>query len=71
MKTYLGMLASVAKIKAKKFFKDESGLTVVELVVLIGIAVLLAIIFKDAIKTLIETLMKTITSTATDAVSGN
>ena len=30
MKTYLGMLASVAKIKAKKFFKDESGLTVVE-----------------------------------------
>ena len=66
---HLSVMASMAKAKVREIFCDETGATVVEIVVLMGVAVLLAIVFKDAIGSLIESLLNTITTNATDAVN--
>lgn len=53
----------------KNIFVDETGgLNVVEIVVLIGVAVLLAIVFKNQIAGVLETLFGKINGTAGGAV---
>lgn len=70
MRAYLGMMATVARIKVKKLFTDEKGaVDIVAIVVLIGIAVLLAVLFKDQIGNLIKTLLETITGDAKNTVT--
>ena len=59
MKAYLGMMATVAKIKVKQLFTDEKGeVNIVAIVVLIGIAVILALAFKDKIVDVLGDLFK-------------
>lgn len=67
----LMLMRAIAMAKLNKFFSNEDGLQIVEIVVIIGIVVLLALIFKKQIQTLLETLFGTITENATGAVGGN
>lgn len=68
---HLSVMASMAKMKAREIFCDETGaVDLITIVVLIGVAVLLAIVFKDAIGGLIESLLGTIETNATAAVGG-
>ena len=65
------ILATMAKLKIRDFFTDESGeVNIVTIVVLIGIAVLLAVVFKDEVEHLLTELFKTITGTADKAIKG-
>lgn len=62
------------KIVASSFtydlFHDEEGAVgLIEIVVLIGIAVVLALLFKEQITSLLTTLLSTITGKAQDAVN--
>ena len=58
-----------SRMAIQQFWADESGLQVVELVVIMGIGILLAIFFKKEISELIDTLMTTITGNATGTVN--
>ena len=54
----------------KNFFVDETGaLTVIEIVIMIGIAVLLAILFKDQIGGLLNKLFGDIKTNATNTIT--
>lgn len=67
---HAGVMVSMAKMKAREIFCDETGaVDLVTIVVLMGVAVLLAIVFKDSIGKLIESLLDTITGNATGAVN--
>lgn len=67
----LMLMGTFAKMKLRKFFSEEKGaVTIVEIVVLVGIAVLLALVFKDQITSLLESLFKTIIPNADKAVGG-
>lgn len=67
------ILSKNAKDKTKEIIKnlfvDETGgLNVVEIVVLIGVAVLLAVVFKDQIAGILKTLFGKINGSAGEAI---
>lgn len=59
------------KEMVKNFFVDETGaLTVVEIVIMIGIAVLLAIFFRDQISDVVKGLFDSIKTNVDDTKNG-
>ena len=60
-KNVLGLIVMQIRLFFMRLFKDERGaVTIVEMVVLIGIAVLLAVFFRGQIQNLLNTLFETI-----------
>lgn len=68
-KNVLGLIVMQIRLFFMRLFKDERGaVTIVEMVVLIGIAVLLAVFFRGQIQNLLNTLFETINRTAKEAI---
>ena len=68
-KNVLGLIVMQIRLFFMRLFKDERGaVTIVEMVVLIGIAVLPAVFFRGQIQNLLNTLFETINRTAKEAI---
>ena len=50
----------------KRFWKEEDGIGVVELILILVVLIGLVLIFKDSLRSLVETIFETITQGASD-----
>ena len=70
MKTRLNNAMLKAYLGIQNFFKKENGgMTIIEIVILIAIVVILAVAFKDAIINLLQNLFEGINSGVSDIAS--
>ena len=68
---FLEMIIMQIRLFFMRLFKEERGaVTIVEMVVLIGIAVILAVFFRKQVEGLLETLFGIISGTAGTAIQG-
>lgn len=62
-------MSSAVKRQMESFFNNEDGLTVVEIVVVMGILILVAIIFRKELSNLVENLFKSIGTNANKVIN--
>ena len=68
---FLEMIIMQIRLFFMRLFKEDRGaVTIVEMVVLIGIAVILAVFFRKQVEGLLETLFGIISGTAGTAIQG-